>query len=136
MRVAKGSKMPRKLSYTTGLLAAVLAWTAMPAYAYLDPGTGSMILQVLLGGHSADLLIPLRGRETGPARVEVTICHRGARLTTLMLRPEVRTLHSQASRAAASGTSHSSPQGGMISRQASLSPRPGDWTCQCLHHRW
>ena len=22
----------------------------MPAYAYLDPGTGSMILQVLLGG--------------------------------------------------------------------------------------
>ncbi len=52
------------------------------------------MLQVHLGGHSADLLIPLRGRETGPARVEVTICHRGARLTTLMLRPEVRTLHS------------------------------------------
>jgi len=24
--------------------------SAMPAYAYLDPGTGSMILQVLLGG--------------------------------------------------------------------------------------
>jgi hypothetical protein len=32
------------------LLAAVLAGTAAPAYAYLDPGTGSMILQVLLGG--------------------------------------------------------------------------------------
>ena len=52
------------------------------------------LLQVLLGGQSADLLIPLRGRETGPARVEVAVCHRGARLTTLMLRPEVRTLHS------------------------------------------
>jgi hypothetical protein len=52
------------------------------------------LLQVLLGGHSADLLIPLRGRENGPARVEVTVCHRGARLATLMLRPEVRTLHS------------------------------------------
>jgi len=42
--------MPRRLSYLIGLPAVVLAWTAMPAYAYLDPGTGSMILQVLLGG--------------------------------------------------------------------------------------
>jgi hypothetical protein len=31
-------------------MAAVLAGTAVPAHAYLDPGTGSMILQVLLGG--------------------------------------------------------------------------------------
>jgi hypothetical protein len=52
------------------------------------------MLQVLLGGQSADLLIPLHGREIGPARVEVAVCHRGARLCTLMLRPEVRTLHS------------------------------------------
>ena len=52
------------------------------------------MLQLLLGGQSADLLLPLRGREIGPARVEVAVCHRGARLATLMLRPEVRTLHS------------------------------------------
>ncbi len=52
------------------------------------------MLQMLLGGQSADLLLPLRGREIGPARVEVAVCHRGARLATLMLRPEVRTLHS------------------------------------------
>ena len=30
--------------------AVALAGTAGPAYAYLDPGTGSMILQALLGG--------------------------------------------------------------------------------------
>jgi hypothetical protein len=35
---------------SAGLIAAVLAGTAAPAHAYLDPGTGSMILQVLLGG--------------------------------------------------------------------------------------
>lgn len=51
-------------------------------------------LQVLLGGQSADLSLPLRGRETGAARVEVAICHRGARLGTLVLRPEVRQLQS------------------------------------------
>ena len=28
----------------------VFGATAMPAHAYLDPGTGSMIMQVLLGG--------------------------------------------------------------------------------------
>jgi hypothetical protein len=32
------------------MAAAVLGVMASPAYAYLDPGTGSMILQVLLGG--------------------------------------------------------------------------------------
>lgn len=52
------------------------------------------MLHMLLGGQSADLILPLRGREIGPARVEVAVCHRGARLTTLMLRPEVRTVHS------------------------------------------
>jgi hypothetical protein len=35
---------------SAGLVVAVLAGTAAPAHAYLDPGTGSMILQVLLGG--------------------------------------------------------------------------------------
>ena len=41
-------KMTRSL-----LFAAVVAWvagSAAPAQAYLDPGTGSMILQILLGG--------------------------------------------------------------------------------------
>jgi len=32
------------------LLCALIAIGSAPAYAYLDPGTGSMILQVLLGG--------------------------------------------------------------------------------------
>jgi hypothetical protein len=32
------------------MAAAILGVMASPAYAYLDPGTGSMILQVLLGG--------------------------------------------------------------------------------------
>jgi hypothetical protein len=35
---------------TPGLIvASVLLWSA-PAYAYIDPGTGSMVLQLLLGG--------------------------------------------------------------------------------------
>jgi hypothetical protein len=33
----------------TVIILAVALWSA-PAYAYLDPGTGSMILQLLLGG--------------------------------------------------------------------------------------
>jgi len=32
---------------------AILALVAMPAHAYLDPGTGSMLLQVILGGLAA-----------------------------------------------------------------------------------
>jgi hypothetical protein len=40
----------RKSIYATCLMAVALAGTTVPAYAYLDPGTGSMILQVLLGG--------------------------------------------------------------------------------------
>ncbi len=34
------------------LIVAVLAFLALhtPAYAYLDPGTGSMILQAIIGG--------------------------------------------------------------------------------------
>ncbi len=41
-----------KLSFVVPLAAAVGLYTgsATPAHAYLDPGTGSMILQVLLGG--------------------------------------------------------------------------------------
>ena len=35
------------------LLAVVLLSSAQPAFAYLDPGTGSMLLQVILGGIAA-----------------------------------------------------------------------------------
>ena len=35
---------------STCLMAVALVGTTTPAHAYLDPGTGSMILQVLLGG--------------------------------------------------------------------------------------
>ena len=35
------------------LVLVLAALTATPAFAYLDPGTGSMILQVLLGGVAA-----------------------------------------------------------------------------------
>lgn len=52
------------------------------------------MINVLLGGQSAELVLPLRGRDLGAARVEVALSHRGARLCTLMLRPDVKTLHS------------------------------------------
>ena len=35
------------------LLAIILSSSAQPAFAYLDPGTGSMLLQVILGGIAA-----------------------------------------------------------------------------------
>ena len=35
------------------LLIAILLLTTQPAWAYLDPGTGSMLLQVILGGIAA-----------------------------------------------------------------------------------
>lgn len=42
------------------LFAVALVWVATaatPAHAYLDPGTGSMILQVLLGGIAGALVV-------------------------------------------------------------------------------
>ncbi len=42
--------MPRNPICLALLPAAVLVWSAPPAHAYLDPGTGSMVLQALLGG--------------------------------------------------------------------------------------
>ncbi len=35
----------------------IIALTSQPAWAYLDPGTGSIILQVLLGGFAGALVI-------------------------------------------------------------------------------
>lgn len=39
-----------RLGYALSLSALMYGTFSTPAYAYLDPGTGSMILQVLLGG--------------------------------------------------------------------------------------
>lgn len=46
------------LPYRAGI-AALLLWiaTAAPAYAYLDPGTGSIILQSLIGAVAAGMVI-------------------------------------------------------------------------------
>lgn len=41
-------RIPFSATFTVAAL--FFATASMPAYAYLDPGTGSMILQVLLGG--------------------------------------------------------------------------------------
>lgn len=38
------------MGFPLALTALMVGATTTPAYAYLDPGTGSMILQVLLGG--------------------------------------------------------------------------------------
>lgn len=37
-------------SFTFGMAAVMVGMLSSPAFAYLDPGTGSIILQVLLGG--------------------------------------------------------------------------------------
>jgi len=37
-------------SFLCGWVAALTLSTAEPAHAYLDPGTGSMVLQIILGG--------------------------------------------------------------------------------------
>lgn len=42
----------RKVTFSAISLIALL-WNASPAYAYLDPGTGSIILQGLLGALAA-----------------------------------------------------------------------------------
>ena len=39
------------------LAAAVVMATAWPAYAYLDPGTGAMVLQLLIGGVAGALVV-------------------------------------------------------------------------------
>lgn len=43
---------------TSGVLSGLLLGAGLsPAYAYLDPGTGSIILQVILGGMAGALVI-------------------------------------------------------------------------------
>ena len=48
-------KPASKLFFPLGLIGA--AGFVSPAYAYLDPGTGSMIVQLLLGGVAGALVI-------------------------------------------------------------------------------
>ena len=50
------------------------------------------MLQVVNGGQSAEMVVSLRARDVGPARIELAICHRGARIATVTLRPEVRAM--------------------------------------------
>ncbi len=48
-------KLPSKLFFLLGLIG--VAGFGAPAHAYLDPGTGSMIVQLLLGGVAGALVI-------------------------------------------------------------------------------
>jgi hypothetical protein len=41
------------MNFWLGLLTILLLMSAPSAFAYLDPGTGSMLLQVILGGIAA-----------------------------------------------------------------------------------
>jgi len=49
----------KKQKFTLILVFMPVFWllSTIPAYAYLDPGSGSMILQVLLGGAAALVVI-------------------------------------------------------------------------------
>ncbi len=47
----------RRSSGTAIFTYLIVLLVAKPAYAYLDPGTGSMILQLLLGGVAGALVI-------------------------------------------------------------------------------
>ena len=47
----------RRHAFTATLSVAILGISTGSAYAYLDPGTGSMILQVLLGGLAGAALV-------------------------------------------------------------------------------
>ena len=47
------------MNYVGYLLSLILlmVWLEDPAFAYLDPGTGSMVLQLLLGGIAGAIVI-------------------------------------------------------------------------------
>jgi hypothetical protein len=74
----------KSVSFSLALSALLYGMTSAPAYAYLDPGTGSMILQLLLGGiaglalagkfywHRLLTLVGLRSEatETGPGEAQ------------------------------------------------------------------
>lgn len=47
----------KNLATTFGVAAVILVVFAEPAFAYIDPGTGSMILQGIIGGVAGGLFI-------------------------------------------------------------------------------
>lgn len=47
----------RYITHVTISLLLILIITTEPAYAYLDPGTGAMIIQLLLGGIAGALMV-------------------------------------------------------------------------------
>ncbi len=55
--VAKFRYFIQCLSGTAVFSFLIVSLAAKPAYAYLDPGTGSMILQLLLGGVAGALMV-------------------------------------------------------------------------------
>ena len=71
----------RRVARLAVVVVALLIMGTFPAYAYLDPGTGSVLLQLLLGGVAGIAMAAklywarikgLFGRRTkpGPARIE------------------------------------------------------------------
>ena len=50
--MSKSNQLKSKMLLPS-LLIAILSCTAMPAYAYLDPGTGSLIIQSIIGAIAA-----------------------------------------------------------------------------------
>lgn len=46
-----------KITNKVGLLVLCLAMLTQPAYAYLDPGTGSLLLQGIIGGIAASITV-------------------------------------------------------------------------------
>ena len=53
----KFGSLIRCMSSITFCACLILLFSAKPAHAYLDPGTGSMILQLLLGGIAGALVV-------------------------------------------------------------------------------
>lgn len=54
------TKQHRRARFAEPLTLAAIFWVAAaaaPAFAYLDPGTGSMILQLMLGGVAGAMVI-------------------------------------------------------------------------------
>ncbi|MBT3787510.1 MAG: hypothetical protein HN725_14865 [Alphaproteobacteria bacterium] len=49
--------MKRLLIFAIALIAVTLVFQTSPAQAYLDPGTGSILLQMLLGGVAGGLVV-------------------------------------------------------------------------------
>jgi hypothetical protein len=52
-----GKLIDMKITHRLGLLALCLGMLTQPAYAYLDPGTGSLLLQGIIGGIAASVTV-------------------------------------------------------------------------------